>query len=165
MIKLTDASPSHVEGILNIVNWAIENTDAYWRYTPETTNERQHWYESRLAHGSPVIVALDDTGQVLGFGSYGEFRSPPGNKGCVEHSVYVSPDAHGKGLGGRLLDELIRRAKADETLHSIVGCVDGDNPASDRLHLSRGFERQGLLRAIARKNGKPRDLAIYVLDV
>ena len=165
MITLRDASPSDIQGILDIINWAIENTNAYWRFSPETFNERQHWYESRLSEGRPVIVATDNTNQVIGFGSYGEFRSPPGNKGCVEHSVYVRHDAHGRGVGGKLLDTLIRRAQTDPNLHSLVGCVDGDNPASDRLHKSRGFEMQGFLKGVARKNNTKRDLAIYVLDV
>ena len=128
MITLRDASPSDIQGILDIINWAIENTNAYWRFSPETFNERQHWYESRLSEGRPVIVATDDTNQVIGFGSYGEFRSPPGNKGCVEHSVYVRHDAHGRGVGGKLLDDDVVVGDDDDDVLVLRRCLFSVQP-------------------------------------
>ena len=61
--------------------------------------------------GLPYLVAEED-GAVQGFAYAGPYRPRSGYRFTVEDSVYVAPGAHGKGIGRRLLAEVIARAEA-----------------------------------------------------
>jgi phosphinothricin acetyltransferase len=60
-----------------------------------------------------VIIAEVD-GLAVGFGMYSEFRFREAYKFTVEHSVYVSTNFHGKGIGKIILSELISIAKSKD---------------------------------------------------
>jgi phosphinothricin acetyltransferase len=64
---------------------------------------------------------------------YSEFCSlKEANKFTVEHSVYVSNDFHGKGIGKVILSELIVLAK-QQGLHTMIGVID-ENQSSVDFH-------------------------------
>ena len=47
----------------------------------------------------PAVVALDDGGDVVGFGSLSPYRDRPAYSTTVEDSVYVHRDHQGEGVG------------------------------------------------------------------
>jgi phosphinothricin acetyltransferase len=59
----------------------------------------------------------------------------------------------GRGIGTRVLDELIGLAQA-HGFHSIVARITGDNDASIALHASCGFVLVGTEREVGRKFGR-----------
>lgn len=83
--------------------------------------------------------------KVIGFGYYSEFRFREAYKFTVEHSVYVHPNHHGKGIGKLLLTELIRLAKA-QNLHTMIGVIDSENTGSIAFHEKMGFETVGVIK-------------------
>ena len=162
-LRILDAEPAHLPGVVEIYNQAVRDTFSIWSETETTLAQRRHWLEARQAQGFPVLVAIntDAPTDTLAYASFGVFRDFPGYIGTVEHSVYVRPDAQHQGLGRALLQELVLRAQA-KGLHSMVGGVDSANAASIALHQSLGFEVQGVLRGVGRKFGKTLDLAFLV---
>ena len=58
----------------------------------------------------PAVVAVDDEGTVLGFGSLSAFRDRPAYATTVENSVYVDAARRGPGVGRALLEELVALA-------------------------------------------------------
>src|SRR5262245_6082173 len=109
MIDIRDARVEDVPGILAIYNDVIATSTAVYREDPATLEDRQQWFEARLAQSCPVLVAADDTG-ILGFASYGDFRSWPGYRYSVEHTVHIRADQRGRGVGTQLMHALIQRA-------------------------------------------------------
>ncbi|HUN84556.1 MAG TPA: GNAT family N-acetyltransferase [Terracidiphilus sp.] len=103
----------------------------------------------RLGQGYPVLVAESEN-RILGFASFGDFRSWPGYRFTVEGTVHVHPDARSQGVGTALLDALIHHAR---TLgkHIMVAGVDSENTASLRFLERYGFERAGHLREVGFK--------------
>ncbi len=161
--EIVDATESHLPGIQAIYNQAVRETFSIWSETETTLDARRAWRQSRLAAGFPVLAAVDPNApdMVLGYASYGVFRDFPGYVNTVEHSVYVTPTAHRRGIGRALLETLIARAN-EAGLKAMVGGVDAANTASIALHESLGFEVQGRLKGVGYKFGQPLDLVFMV---
>ena len=153
---IRDAIESDLPAILAITNEAIANTTAVWNNTPATLEARTAWMRERQARGFPVLVA-NDGGKVLGFASFGDFRPFEGYLHTVEHSIYVAPEAQGRGVGKALLAALVERARALGK-HVIVGGIEAGNTASIALHTRAGFVETGRLPEVGQKFGRWLDL-------
>jgi L-amino acid N-acyltransferase len=155
-VTVRDAESADLPGILAIYNDVIATSTAVYSDTPATLEDRITWRESRVALGYPVLVAADDSG-VIGFASFGDFRSWPGYRFSVEHSVHVRADRRGNGVGAALMTPLIARAAALGK-HVMIGGVDAQNEASLRFHERLGFERVAHFREVGFKFGRWLDL-------
>lgn len=164
MADIRDARARDVPGILAIYNDVIATSTAIYRETPATLEDRQQWLEARQAQAYPILVAADDSG-ILGFASYGEFRSWPGYRFSVEHTVHIRADQRGRGVGTMLMQALIRRA-VEQGKHVMIGGVDADNDPSLRFHERLGFVRAAHLRQVGFKFGRWLDLVFVqrILD-
>lgn len=160
-IRIVDADETHLPGVVAIFNHAVRETFAIWSETETTLELRRDWMRARQAAGFPILAALNEAGDVLGYGSFGVFRDFPGYARTVEHSVYVAPAAQRQGIGRAILMELVGRAKA-MGLEAMVGGIDSANAASIALHEQLGFEIQGVLKGVGRKFGKRLDLVFMV---
>lgn len=161
-MNIRDAEIADLPALLAIHNEAVRELDALWMEREDTMEDRRAWFEARKAAGFPVILATDDDGQVLGYGSYGTYRSREGYRATVEHSVYLFADARGKGAGRALLNELIARARA-AGLHAMVAVIDARNEVSILMHQKFGFEGSGILREVGQKKGRWLDQVQMVL--
>ena len=161
MFTLRPAHADDVQAITDITNQAIVHTTAIWTLNPVTAHARGAWMHDRLARGMPVIIAETD-GQVVGFGSYGDFRPHEGYRHTVEHSVYVRGEARGRGLGKALTLALIDRARRAGK-HVMVAAIDADNSASISLHERLGFTHAGRLDQVGTKFGRWLDVIFLQL--
>jgi L-amino acid N-acyltransferase len=156
MTEIRDATEADLPDILEITNEAIANTVAVWTLAPTTLAARRDWFNDRRARGFPVLVAQGG-GSVIGFASFGDFRPWEGYLHSVEHSLYVRPEAQGRGAGKALLAALIDRATAMGK-HVMIGGIEAGNAASIALHRRAGFEEAGTLREVGRKFDRWLDL-------
>lgn len=161
-MRILDASEDNLPAILAIYNDAVRNTTAIWNEVEVDLGDRRAWLRDRQAKGCPVLVAKDLEGAVLGYASYGDWRSWDGYRHTVEHSVYVQANARGKGVGRNLLAALIVRAK-DAGKHVMVAGIEASNAPSIHLHKSLGFQDAGLLREVGSKFGNWLDLVFLQL--
>jgi phosphinothricin acetyltransferase len=150
--SLDDGSAADLPAITAILNDAIRNTLAVWYEEEKTLAEMQAWFAAKQQSDTPVLVARDGDG-VAGFASYGPFRPWPGYRFSVEHSVYVRPDARGRGIGKALLQALLLQA-GDKGLHTMIGGIEAGNEASIRLHVGLGFTETGRIPEVGYKFGK-----------
>ena len=121
----------------------------------------EQWFTERQQAGWPVIAA-EENSILLGYASYGTFRVRAAYKYTVEHSVYVSNEHTGKGIGKILLAELIELAKK-QGLHSMIGCIDAENKSSIDFHKKFGFREAGVLKEVAYKFDRWLDLQFMEL--
>ncbi|HWV08442.1 N-acetyltransferase family protein [Pseudomonas sp.] len=159
---IADATPADLPGILAIYNDAVLNTTAIWNETEVDLANRQGWLNDREAAGFPVLVARTPEGEVLGYASYGTWRSIEGFRHTVEHSVYVRSDQRGQGLGPALMQALVARARR-AGLHVMVAAIEAENQASIRLHERLGFVTTGQMPQVGRKFGRWLDLTFMQL--
>ena len=163
-MEVRSAQLDDLQGMLEIFNDAIVNTTAVWRDAPEDLATRRRWVEARQARGFPVLVAAESD-QVLGFGSYGDFRMFDGYRHTVEHSVYVRGNRRRAGLGRALLRALIEHARAHH-MHAMIGGIEASNQASLALHAALGFREVARMPQVGCKFGRWLDLVLvqHLLD-
>jgi L-amino acid N-acyltransferase len=150
------ASHAHLPGILAIYNEVIRTSTAVFSEVEVTLENREAWLEAKHASGHPVLVAADDSG-VIGFATFGDFRTWPGYRFSVEHSVHVRADRRRRGVGRALVLELVEEARRAGK-HVMIAGIDAENVTSIALHESLGFEPVGHLREVAYKFGRWLDL-------
>ncbi len=107
------------------------------------------------------LVAVDDAGtlrgtdRVLGWVAVSRTSERAVYAGVVEVSVYVHPDAHGRGVGRTLLTALL--ASTDEGgIWTVQASVFPENTASVALHTSVGFRVVGRRERLGRMTHGPR---------
>ncbi len=161
-MNLIRCDRSFSEQILVIFNDAILNSTALYDYKPRTAEMMEAWFENKQKGSFPVIGAVDEGGELLGFASYGTFRAWPAYKYSVEHSIYVAAPHRGKGFGKLLLQEIIGAAR-EQSYHVLIGGIDSQNTASIILHKRFGFEHAGTIRQAGFKFGRWLDLDFYQL--
>jgi L-amino acid N-acyltransferase YncA len=159
-ITLRTAQVDDLPAILAIYNEAVLNTTASYEYEPNTLEQRTRWFEGHGADGLPILVAVDEVGEVVGWGSLSKFRDRIGYRFTVEHSVYVAVDQRGRGIGRCIVAALIEAAR-DLGKHVIVGGLDSSNEASVRLHQSLGFEEVGRFKQVGYKFDRWLDVVFY----
>lgn len=147
-MRIRDATNADLPAVLAIYNDVVANTTAIYDERPSTLDERQTWFDGRRRQGLPVLVAELD-GEVVGFSSFGEWRSRWGYRHTVEHSVHVRADCRGRGFGRALIEALFPRAAA-LGMHMMIGHIDSAAAASLRLHAKLGFTLVGTFPEVAR---------------
>ncbi len=158
-IDIRDAVPNDLDAIRAIYNDVLARSTAIFSDIPRTEDEQARWFAERRAQGWPVLVACN-ADAVVGYATYGPFRSWPGYRHTVENTIHLAASARGRGLGAVLLNALVERAQA-QGLHAIIAGIDGDNAASMRLHERLGFTKVGHLRQVGRKYDRWLDLVFY----
>lgn len=155
-----ECNSDQLEEIRAILNEAIETSTALYDYQPRSYETMQVWWAAKQAGGYPIIGIQSESGNLMGFASYGPFRNFPAYKYTVEHSVYVDKRYRGRGLGRQLLERAILIAEA-QGYHAMIGVIDAENQASISLHERLGFQRCGEIREVGFKFGRWLNLVIY----
>ena len=143
-IKIRPYQTEDTQAILGIINHTILHSTSLYDYNIRSYGQQRTILEEKINKNFPVIVAEVD-GIVVGFGMYSEFRFREAYQFTVEHSVYVSEDFHGKGIGKKLLQELIDLARKQK-LHTMIGVIDSENQNSVLFHEKFGFKTVGIIK-------------------
>jgi L-amino acid N-acyltransferase len=151
-----DATEADIPAILALHNHHIVNTRSIWRYQPADLADRTAWFRERQVKCYPILIA-EESGQFLGFASYGDFRAGEGYGGTVENSVYVTEGAQGRGIARALMERLMEHARINGK-RVMVAAIGLPNDASVALHAKLGFEERGTLNGIGWKYDQPLDL-------
>ncbi len=112
-----------------------------------------------LSKGLPYLVA-EDGGMVLGFAYCNWFKPRPAYRYSAEDSIYLHPDARGRGLGRELLSALSQQAEAAGVRKLIAVIGDSANAGSIGVHRTNGFGHVGILKSCGWKFGEWRDVVL-----
>ncbi len=143
----------HAQPVLDIYRLGIATGNATFETEPPTWDgfDTRHLAEHRF-------VALDG-GPVVGWVACSAVSDRCVYAGVVEHSVYVHPDAHGRGIGRLLLAALIASTEK-AGIWTIQSGVFPENTASLALHLAAGFREIGSREKVGRHYGAWRDVTL-----
>lgn len=104
------------------------------------------WYAERIATpGDPshFLIGAFDGGRLIGtVGLAGEARASERHKATL-YGMAVHEDCSGRGIGRKLVRELITEARAILQLKQIILSVTKGNEAAVHLYQSLGFETYG----------------------
>jgi len=141
---------SHADAVLAIYQAGIDEGNA----TFETS--APSWAAFTAARLPTHRYVATERGTVLGWIAASAVSDRCVYAGVVEHSVYVSPDARGLGIGRRLLQTLIASTEA-AGIWTIQSSIFPENTASLALHHATGFRDVGIRHRIGRQHGRWRD--------
>ncbi|WP_138479048.1 GNAT family N-acetyltransferase [Dyadobacter bucti] len=158
---IRSATPKDLPALLEIINHAILNTTAIYDYEPREYDQQKAWLDQMFNDGMPVVVAEVD-GEVIGYGSYNMFRPKIGYKFSVEHSIYLNEKSRGMGVGSRILESLIQRAR-ESGIHTMIAGIDAANRGSIEFHKKYGFIEKGYLKEVGYKFDQWLDLVFMQL--
>lgn len=112
-----------------------------------------------LSRRLPYLVAelegrADAERRIVGYAYAGPYRTRSAYRFTVENSIYVDPAHTGRGIGRKLLAELIAQCTALGYRQMIAVIGDSANTGSIKLHEALGFELAGTFRSVGRKRGR-----------
>ena len=116
------------------------------------------WERWERAHPSLRLVA-EAEGAVVGWAALSPYSDRRCYRGVAEESVYVAASARGRGVGRRLLSELIERADA-EGYWTLLAGIFKENEPSLRLHDAMGFRVVGVHDRLGEQGGVWRDVLL-----
>ena len=147
-IEIDIATKQDLNRIVEIYNWAIENSSATFDTDSKTIQSQFGWFESH-DEKHPVIVARKN-GRVLAWGSISPWSDRCAYSGTGEISFYVDPDFHRKGIGFNILKRLIEIGK-EKNFRTLVSRIAGKSEASVHLHKKLGFSNIGTMKNVGKK--------------
>lgn len=109
-----------------------------------------------ISQQHPILVAIDGE-QVVGYASFGSWRSGVGYKYTVEHSIHIRHYKRGLAIGSTLMTALIEHAN-NIGIHVMVAAVESNNKASIALHFKMGCTESGRFKEVGYKSGQWLDL-------
>lgn len=147
-LTVTAMEPRHWPQVEAIFRAGIETGHATFESAAPT------WERFDASHlATHRVVALDDAvldvDVVLGWAAVSAVSAREVYAGVVEHSVYVSDAARGRGVGRALLESLVASTEA-AGIWTIQSSVFPENVASLALHRALGFREVGRRQRIAR---------------
>ncbi|MEU8203620.1 N-acetyltransferase family protein [Streptosporangium sp. NPDC049046] len=151
----------HGAQVLDIYRLGIDEGQATFETAVPTW---EHFVAAKLPAHSHVAVDTDtgsdrDGDRVLGWVAATAVSDRCAYAGVVEHSVYVHPEARGRGVGSALLAALIASTEA-AGIWTIQSGVFPENTASLALHARAGFRVIGTRERIGRHHGVWRDVVL-----
>jgi phosphinothricin acetyltransferase len=163
-VVVRDALPTDLPIIQSIYAHHVLHGLASFEEVPPDAAEIERRYRDILARRLPYVV-VESGSHVAGFAYAGPYRTRRAYRYTVEDSVYVAPDAIGRGLGRAALSEVVRRA-ADLGFRQMIAIIgDSGNRPSIALHEKLGFRRAATLQAVGFKFGRWVDSVLMQLSL
>jgi L-amino acid N-acyltransferase YncA len=146
-IAVRAMAPGDAHAVLRIYQAGIDGGLASF----ETTAPPWEAFDAAKLPGHRFVAELD--GRVAGWAAVCQVSARAVYAGVVEHSVYVDPDARGRGVGLALLHALLASTDA-AGIWTVQSAVFPDNTASLRLHQRAGFRVIGTRERISQRRGR-----------
>jgi phosphinothricin acetyltransferase len=151
--NIRSARESDLERLTQIYNYYVINTPITFDLEPLSVAERCEWFRHYSASGPHRLLIAETDGLVVGYVTSSRFRPKAAYETSVETSIYLAPEATGRGMGTDLYAALFT-ALAEEDVHRAYAGVTLPNTASTALHRKVGFRSIGVYREVGRKFGK-----------
>jgi phosphinothricin acetyltransferase len=128
-----------LEMIARIYNHYILNTLITFEEKVVTTREMEESVRRVSLAGLPWLVA-EESNRVVGYAYAGEWKGRCAYRYSVESSVYLDPNATGRGLGSKLYEALFAILR-EKSIHTVIGGIALPNPRSIALHEKFGMQK------------------------
>ena len=145
-LLIRPSTPADLPAITAVYAEAVLHGTGTFELEPPDAAEMARRRDDVLAKGLPWLVA-EDAGQVLGYAYANHFRPRQAYRFCLEDSIYLHPDARGRGVGKLLLTELVGRCEAAGARQMLAVIGDAANAGSIGVHAALGFGHTGVLQA------------------
>ena len=155
---IRDATAEDAPGIAAIWNPVIRDTAITFNATEKTDADIAAMIRDRQQAGHAFLVD-DEDGEIAGFATYSQVRGGVGYARTMEHTILLSPQAQGAGLGRALMSAIENHARSAGAISLFAG-VSAENPAGRAFHARIGFTEVAILQRVGHKFGREMDLVL-----
>ena len=163
-MKIRKAEIKDLKELLDIYNYEVKNGVATLDLEEKNIEEWKEWFLNHNKDNHPLFVA-EVEGHIAGYVSLSSYREKEAYKSTVELSIYIGAEYRKVGIATKLMDFILKEAKNDESIHTVVSVITSENKASEKLHKKFDFEFCGTIKEVGIKFGKYRDIDNYRLGV
>ncbi|MBV8466802.1 MAG: N-acetyltransferase [Burkholderiales bacterium] len=161
MVNIRPATLDDATAIVAIYNRYVAETAISFEEVPVDGPTMQGRIQGVLDAGLPWLVA-EYGGNVLGYAYATPWRTRSAYRYAAESTVYLSPDAQGRGIGSALYTALIGQLR-ERKLHTVIGGIAQPNAASVALHEKLGFKRVAMFEQVGWKFDRWVDVGYWQL--
>ncbi len=165
MIIVRPGVREDIPALLDIYNYEVLNGTSTLDINPRTLAEWGVWFDAHGKENHPLLVAETETGKIAGYATLSSYRTKEAYVSTVELSVYIAPDCRRQGVATRLMEEILKFAREDESTHLVVSVITSGNQASESLHHKFGFTFAGKIPEAGVKFGEYQGIDNYYLIV
>ncbi len=152
------AKVEDIEKIREIYNEAVRNTTVTFDIEEKTYEDRLDWFKKY--NNRYTLLVCEENNVILGWGSFSKYSDKLAYEGTCELSIYIDKNHRNKGIGKKILEELLIKGK-ENGIRVILSRVTKDNKISKKIHDKYGFELVGTMKEVGYKFGRYLDVCIY----
>ena len=153
-LLITPLLKKNLKDALNLYNYYVVNSFANFEEKKVSLSDFTKNYKSIVNKKLPYLAAMIDK-NLVGIAYLNKFRDKSGYRFAFENTIYVHNDYLKKGIGFRLLKQLIILSKKNKEIKKIVAVIGSkESIGSIKVHKKLGFKNCGRLKKIGFKKGK-----------
>ncbi|MEQ9004155.1 MAG: N-acetyltransferase family protein [Pseudomonadales bacterium] len=156
---LRPATAADAEALARIYNPYILDTIITFEETAITAAEMARRVAEVDGYGLPWLVA-EHAGAVVGYAYATRWRTRHAYRFAVESTVYLGPEAIGRGIGTQLYEALFEALRQRGT-HAVIGGIALPNDASVGLHEKLGMRKVAHFPEVGFKFGRWIDVGYW----
>jgi phosphinothricin acetyltransferase len=154
-VKIAPLTKDNQKEIIDIFNYYVENSFAAYPEQKLPYEFFDHFL--KMCEGYPALTAKDEQGNILGFGMLRAYSPFSTFSQTAEITYFIKQEYTGRGIGEKMLDCLIAKAK-EKGITSVIANISSLNEGSINFHRKNGFVECGRLKKIGAKRGKTFDV-------
>lgn len=158
------AEARDIPRLLEIYNYEVINGVSTLDLTPKTIEEWTEWFSLHQTAEHPLLIA-ETEGAIAGYATLSPYRQKEAYRSTAELSIYIAPECRRQGAASALMEEILKIARENGSLHLIVSVITSGNAASEALHKKFGFSFCGTIHEVGFKHGEFRSIDNYELKL
>ena len=153
------ATPADAPALAALYGHHVLHGAGTFEETPPSADDMAARLNTVLGRGFPWIV-VEDEGRIVAYAYAAPYRERSAYRFTAEDSVYVAPDALGRGYGRAALGAVIAACEAMGLRQLVAVIGDTHNAGSIALHRALGFQMCGTLPSVGFKAGRWLDVVL-----
>lgn len=157
---IRNCSAQDAAAVCAIYNYYVRETVITFEESPVSEADMAQRI-TEISSRLPWLVWESESG-ILGYAYATPWKTRAAYRHSVESSIYLAPEATGRGIGSELYRALIAAVR-ERGMHCVIGGAALPNPASVALHEKLGFSKVAEFRQVGFKFGRWIDVAYWEL--
>lgn len=157
---IREVRPDDAAQIAEIYNRYILETTISFETQPLSAEDMRIRIEE-ISSYFPYFVA-ENNGKLTGYCYAHPWKERAAYCKTLETTIYLASEAKGRGLGTRLMTQLIKECR-NRGYHALIACITAENEESCQFHERLGFKKVSHFEQVGQKFGRWLDVADYEL--